>query len=142
MVSQKLVEEVMVKLNRPCNARDIAEYMISNKLSTIPSDIKQDISNVLNILRKWEVTDKLPDLHGIDSNKWYLRKDGSGHDSKNCKYCKSIRSIHSKYVGDAANRSLGRKIKRDNIDIDKDTDDLQYNTWTPRYGNQRHRGSG
>ena len=111
MVSQKLVQEVMEKLNRPCNTRDIATYMIENKLSTIASDIKPDISNVLNIMRKWYVVDKYPDLHGMDSNKWYLVVDGKPHDSKNCKYCKGIYQAYNNNTSQYMLRSTSRKVR-------------------------------
>ena len=95
MVSQNLVEQVMEKLNRPCTARDIANYIREHELIiNVPSDIAFDVSTVLNALRKWEVTDKFPDLHGTDSNKWYLRLNYT-HDSKNCEYCKGIKTAHT-----------------------------------------------
>ena len=110
MVSQKIVQEVMEILNRPCNTRDIANYMIANGLSNIASDIKPDISNCLNSLRKWEVVDKLPDFHGKDSNKWYLL-DSYKHDSKNCEYCKGIKYAHNhntaKHMEESNSRRLG-----------------------------------
>lgn len=131
MVSQKLVQEVMEILDKPCSPKDIADYMKENNLSNIASDIKWDISSVLNIMRKWYVVDKLPDLHGIDSNKWYLVKDGNPHDSKNCKHCKGITKAHNKNMAQYMQRQSARKVKlvEDEDDVVfKDEDGLIY-TW-------------
>ena len=111
MVAQKVVQEVMEILNRPCKPREIANYMIENKLSNIASDIGPDISTCLNQLRKWQVVDKLPDFHGKDSSKWYLTNN-KYHDFKTCEICKSIRTSHSKYVGDMASKSNWRKVRK------------------------------
>jgi len=127
MVSQKIVQEVMEILNRPCNTRDIANYMIANGLSNIASDIKPDISNCLNSLRKWEVVDKLPDFHGKDSSKWYL-VNNKYHDFKTCKICKSIRISYSKRVGDMAAKSDIRKRKQTE-EQDEDFDNISSPKW-------------
>src|SRR6185312_5313964 len=95
MVSQKLVEEVMIKLDRPCTAGDIANYILDNKLLTIQRDsIRNDVCSVLNILRRWCTVEKYPDLHGRDSNKWYLTNN-KPHDPTNCNYCHAIKKAHN-----------------------------------------------
>ena len=96
MVSQKLVQEVMEKLDRPCTAKDITDYIMDNKLQNISrNSVRNDVCGVLNTLRKWYTVEKFPDLHGMDSNKWYLIKEGNVHDTKNCEYCKGIRYAHN-----------------------------------------------
>jgi len=119
MVSQKIVQEVMEILNRPCNTRDIANYMITNGLSNIASDIKPDISNCLNSLRKWEVVDKLPDFHGKDSNKWYLLTSQNKHNTKDCVYCKGIKYAHnhntSQHMVETNSRNIRLVTDRDHM---------------------------
>ena len=112
MVSQNLVEQVMKEINKPCTARDIAEYIRDHNLSTLPSKISWDISNVLNVMRKWEVVDKFPDLHGKDSNRWYLRANGNPHDSDNCPYCKGISRAHHNNTYMHMMQSYNRKVRK------------------------------
>lgn len=118
MVSQKLVKEVMEILDKPCNARDISDYIKANNLTNLTSDIKPDICYVLNTLRKWLVIDKLPDLHGMDSNKWYIIKDGNTHETSNCHYCKGIRKAHNKNMAQFIIRSTNRNYKEKEDDDD------------------------
>jgi hypothetical protein len=120
MVAQKVVKEVMEILNKPCNAREIAEYMIANGLSNIASDILPDVSTCLNSLRKWEVVDKLPDQHGLDSNKWYLT-NGKHHDTENCIHCKNIIKAHNRNIAQFIIRSTNRNYKT----IDDDDDHIE-----------------
>jgi Fe2+ or Zn2+ uptake regulation protein len=129
MVAQKVVQEVMEILNRPCKPREIANYMIENKLSNIASDIGPDISTCLNQLRKWQVVDKLPDFHGKDSSKWYLTNN-KYHDFKTCEICKSIRTSHSKHIGNMASKSAWRKRKNTE---EQDQDNYQ-DLSAPRWG--------
>src|SRR4029078_7605657 len=111
MVSQKLVEQVMEKLDRPCTPRDIANYIIENGLSTIKSDISNDISTALNQMRKWEIVDKFPDYHSktLKSGvKWSLTKNGNPHDPKTCKQCHKIVRAHNKNIAQYMIRSTNR----------------------------------
>lgn len=112
MVSQDLVQQVMEKLNKPCNSREITQYIIDNKLSDNKrTSLIVDVSYNLNRLRTWEIITKYPDLHGQDSNKWYIIKDNKPHDSKNCKYCKGIVKAHNKNISQYIIRSTNRKMK-------------------------------
>ena len=111
MVSQDMIVQVMKKLNRPCTAKEIANYMRENNLTNLPSKIEYDISNVLNILRRWEIVDKFPDLHGSDSNKWYLRLNYT-HDSKNCHYCRGIEVAHTNNTYMHMIQSYNRQVRK------------------------------
>ena len=103
--------------------------MIENKLSNIASDIVPDINTCLNSLRKWEIVDKFPDYHGLDSNKWYL-SNIEPHDFKTCEICKSIRTSHSKHIGNMASKSAWRKRKNTE---EQDQDNYQ-DLSAPRWG--------
>jgi hypothetical protein len=117
MVSQQMVEDVMKILDRPCTAKDIANYMRENKLSIIASEISYDISTVLNSLRKWYVVEKFPDLHGPDSNKWYLTSGENPHDSKRCQYCRGIEATHN---GNTVRHMKQTAMRRTRLVRDKD----------------------
>jgi len=120
MVSQKLVEEVMIKLDRPCTAGDIANYILDNKLLNIQRDsIRNDVCSVLNILRRWCTVEKYPDLHGRDSNKWYLVPSHNAHNTKDCHYCKGIVKAHNRNIAQYMIRSTNRNYKE--IDDDDHT---------------------
>ena len=111
MVSQKLVQEVMEKLDRPCTAKDITDYIMDNKLQNISrNSVRNDVCGVLNTLRKWYTVEKFPDFHGKDSNKWYLTITNT-HNSKDCPYCKGIKYAHNhntaKHMEESNSRRLG-----------------------------------
>lgn len=100
----------MREIGKPCSARDIKDYLVGNNLSTVKSNIITDVCYVLNRLRAWEIVDKFPDLHGINSNLWYLVGTNK-HNSKKCKYCKGITKAHNKNMAQYKLRQSARKVK-------------------------------
>jgi len=116
MVSQKIVQEVMEKLDRPCTAKDITDYIMDNKLLNIArNSIRNDVCGVLNTLRKWYTVEKFPDFHGTDSNKWYLTLTNT-HNSKDCHYCKGIKYAHNHNTAKHMVETDSRNIRLDEME--------------------------
>ena len=111
----------MREIGKPCSARDITTFLVKNKLSNISSDIITDVCYVLNRLRAWETIDKFPDLHGINSNLWYIVGSTIKHNSKKCKYCRGITKAHNKNIAQFMIRSTNRKVK-----LNEDQEDIVF----------------